>query len=125
MGKGGRDESDGSGSRDIVSLIMSPWRMETRLRAKASVDVFGRWPTRVRPHACHGDTLRREPLDIFHELSNRWEIRSLANQMHMRYRVCTSDACEISLCTQTYTLDQTILYYFNECCNGIASSQNM
>jgi len=53
-GGGGRDEGDGSGSRDIVSLIMSPWRMETRLRAKAPVDVFGRWPTRVRPHACHG-----------------------------------------------------------------------
>jgi len=31
-----------SGSRDIVSLIMFPWRMKTRLRTKASVDVFGR-----------------------------------------------------------------------------------
>lgn len=83
-----RDEVDGSGSRDIVSLIMSPWRMETRLRAKAPCRRF--WPM-----ANQGTSLCmeiREPLDIFHELSNRWEIRSQSNAYAIP--ACTSDACD-------------------------------
>lgn len=71
---------------------MFPWRMETRLRdedpsgVKAPVGVSGRWPTNQRHHhACHRDSLRREPLDIFHGLGgHRFNVES-TNQSELQY----------------------------------------
>lgn len=61
--KGLLERTGWGGSRDVVSLITSSWRIETARPwgegisgDRAPAGVFGRWPTGVRPRACHRDS---------------------------------------------------------------------